>query len=336
MDAFSTTELIAIREETAQDTQFLLNAFFLEEHLSETESISFDLISKSRKLAPFVSPCVEGRVRRRDGFKTQSVKPAYVKPKSVLKPCGSKKRKVGEQINGELSPQQRLDDQVTDELMEHEAEIQRREEWMAANALWQGKYTLSGEDYPEQEIDFGRDASMNVGPLVWDAAAHPFEDLEAMSSLVLDKVGAAGNVVVMGKTAWNILHKHDETRDLHNLRNGVNSGLNLTPEVAALNLFKGVIGGFEFWVYDGSYEDDSGTTQKFIPDNAVMVINIAALQGLRCYGLIEDFENLEPAVRFPKQWMQKDPSGMCLLTQSAPLIVPVGVNAVATATVSES
>ncbi len=335
MDIFSTAELIGIRNESGADTTFLLNAFFPNLFFSDSEHIAIDKISKGRKLAPFVSPCVQGKVRKKDGRSTQVVTPAYIKVKDVVQPCTTTKRKVGEAINGELSPQDRFDDQQTELFDDHDREISRTEEWMAAKFLWEGKYTIEGEDYPKVEVDFGRDSSLALGNKVWDAAAHPFQDLEDASGAILNLIGAGGTIVLMGRDAWKILQKHEETRALMDRRSGTEGTLTLSPEVAELQLNKGQLGGFDFWVYDGSYIDEAGDAQKFFPSNAVMVINRQELNGQRAYGIVKDFESLEAVERFPKAWMEKDPSGLCMLTQAAPLIFGVGVNAVASFTVSE-
>ena len=62
MDLFSTNVLTGAINSLITPAQFLLNRFFTIEQTEQSEEIHFDVIDKTRRLAPFVSPVVAGQV----------------------------------------------------------------------------------------------------------------------------------------------------------------------------------------------------------------------------------------------------------------------------------
>src|SRR5690606_27202002 len=62
MDIYSTGALVRVVESLDVPVPFLLNRYFTLRQQSENEKIYFDRKDKKRRLAPFVSPLVEGKV----------------------------------------------------------------------------------------------------------------------------------------------------------------------------------------------------------------------------------------------------------------------------------
>jgi hypothetical protein len=57
------------------------------------------------------------------------------------------------------------------------------------------------------------------------------------------------------------------------------------------------------------------------------VLTGPSVRGVRCFGAIQDFDaNLQALAMFPKMWRSDDPSATFIMTQSAPLMVPVNPN----------
>jgi hypothetical protein len=86
-----------------------------------------------RRLAPFVSPVVQGRVMRKQGYQTLSFRPAYTKPKHVVDPNRQFSRLAGEALGGALTPAQRWNAAVAENLREERDAINRLWNWMARN-----------------------------------------------------------------------------------------------------------------------------------------------------------------------------------------------------------
>ncbi|MDV7393624.1 major capsid protein, partial [Arthrospira platensis SPKY1] len=159
MDLYSTYELLGVLEKIEPVNMFWTNRCFPEVHNSEKEEIYFDKISHERKLAPFVSPVVQGQVMAESGFSTDVFKPAYIKPKGVIDPSKLMTRRAGEGFGGTLTMKQREDAMIVEMLRQHREAIERRIEWMSAKAIIDGQVTISGENYETQVVDFGRSSS---------------------------------------------------------------------------------------------------------------------------------------------------------------------------------
>lgn len=326
MDIYSTTELQPMVRIAQPQEQFLLQMFFGSEVTFDTETISFDVKKSKRKLAPFVSPCTAGKPRKKDGLTTEFFNPPYVKPKDILKPCNSVKRKGGEAIGGELTPQQRIDMALADILSEHADEIDSRLEWQAAQVLVNGNFTVTGDDVPEQEIDYGRAAGhTTVRDSDWSVVTYDIMgEIEEKAAIVLDAVGSGVTDIIVDTITWGYMRKNTDIKDLLDIRNGGVDDLNIAPEVGAKSYYKGMLGNMRVWVYNDSYIDDADAAQKFIPDNSCILIagGDKGLGGYQAFGAIQDMSALNAQPIYTKMWEEQDPSGMCVLSQSAGIVIP--------------
>ena len=161
MDIYSTHYLSGVVNSLITPSLFLLDRFFPNQIQAEAETIHFDVIDKTRRLAPFVSPMVAGKVVQEKGYSTLSFKPAYIKIKTPLEPSTMFKRIPGESIGiqndpaqagssvqiNKLSPLQKQQYRLNAILLDQFDTINRRLEWMAAQALLTGSVTVSGEQY---------------------------------------------------------------------------------------------------------------------------------------------------------------------------------------------
>ncbi|WP_421792761.1 major capsid protein [Hyphobacterium sp.] len=326
-----TRQLYGAVETIQRPGTFLLDTFFPEIVEFDSERIDFDVISRGRKLAPFVSPKVPGRPVRTGGYQTKSFAPAYVKPKDTINPARAQRRRAGEQYMGEMSAAERLEALTMDTLDEQRSSILRRKEWMAANALLNGQVTVEGEDYPAVTVDFGRDAALTVtlgGGSQWgDAGVEPLTQLENWSGLTQRKSGIPALDVIMDPVAWSVFRKNADVKDVLDTRRGSESKAETGPIVPISEArFAGEIGDMRFWVYQDYYETEAGVETQLLPDRTV-IISSPNLEGIQAHGAILDAElGLLPLEYAPKVWNEKDPSARVAMTQSAPLVVPTRVN----------
>ncbi|WP_387693320.1 major capsid protein, partial [Photorhabdus sp. RM71S] len=85
----------------------LLDRFFPNIVTYETEVVSIDVDIGKRRMAPFVSPLVEGKLVESRQYQTNTFKPAYIKDKrapDLRKPI---RRQIGERIGGEYTAAER-------------------------------------------------------------------------------------------------------------------------------------------------------------------------------------------------------------------------------------
>ena len=100
---YDTNVLIQVVPNLKLPVSFLLDKFFPNIVVSDSEFVSIDVEVGLRRIAPFVSPLVEGKIVEQRRFQTNTFKPAYIKDKrapDLRKPI---RRIIGERIGGELS-----------------------------------------------------------------------------------------------------------------------------------------------------------------------------------------------------------------------------------------
>ena len=336
MDIFTTGVLARVVAELPAPQPFIFNSFFTALQTETSEEIHFDVANGSRRLAPFVSPIVAGKVVQSQGYTTQTFKPAYIKDKRVFDGSRPFKRAIGERIGGELNPAQRLQALLATDLQDQIDMLTRRQEVMATEALLTGKVVVEGDMYPKVELDFGRHADLTKKLLTtarWgESGVDPLKDIEDWSMLVTQHSGANANTVVMDAKAWRLFSASASVTKLLDRFRG-NDQLNPTVSGEG-GRYMGNIGNFDIWVYAGWYEHpDTKVLTPYLPDHTV-IITSPELEGTRAYGAIRDEEaGFQAVPYFAKSWVEKDPAVRYLLLQSAPLPVPYRVNAAMAATV---
>jgi hypothetical protein len=136
--------------------------FYPLEQFSTDEKIYFDEIDRDRRLAPYVSPVHAGQVMEERGYDTRVFTPPYVKPKHVVDPNKQFKRRAGEDIGGNLSPMERRNLAVRQNLEEEDRAIQAREEFQCSEGIRLGQVTVTGKGYGTVVLAFGRHTDLTV------------------------------------------------------------------------------------------------------------------------------------------------------------------------------
>lgn len=338
MDLFSTGVLTRIVQDLRLPQTGLLNRYFPSVSLNDTEEIYFDVDNKPRRISPFVSPLVGGKVVRSRGFQTNTFKPAYVKDKRVFTANRAIKRVMGETVGtAALSPDQRMQVLLAQDLQDQLEMLRRRMEWMACQVLYNGSVTVSGDDYPTSNVDFGRAAGQTIvktNPNRWsDSGINPLNDLQDWSDLMVKSVGVALTDVVMTVDVWKVFRANAEVAKRLDRMRG-NSTMQQDASMGEGLISMGSVDGFNFFVYSSWYVDPvSGTETAMLPAGTVLGLGGQAVEGVQHYGAILDHDKLAAVEYFVKSWLDQDPSVRYLLMQSAPLTVPYRINATLRATV---
>lgn len=339
MDIYSTTSLNRTVQSLFRAQTALLTMFFGAVEVSDTEDIKFDVLAGRRRISPFVSPLREGKIVESLGFKTNSFTPAYVKDKRNHNPNKALKRMAGETIGGSMTPVDRRQANLNLDMADQLTMLARRKEVMAAEVLRTGKSTITGEGYPTQVVDFGRNVDHTFtlgGSVEWgDAGVDPLTNVEDWAITVLQNSGAVVTDCIMDVKAWRLFA--DGTRykaALLSIRGGdVAVDQAKVGVMAKLGLqFQVKISNIAFWVYSDWYVDIDDTEKPFLPDYTVILAS-SQLEGVQHHGAILDEESLQPLEAFVKSWTVPDPSQRYLLMQSAPLVVPYRPDATLCATV---
>lgn len=341
-NVYTPAELIGVVESLENEPiTFFRDRYYPFELFSDKEEVYFDVVDKHRRLAPYVSPLHQGKMVESAGYSTRMIKPPYVKPKSIIDPNQLLKRRAGEALNGELSPAERRDLRIRQVLQEHEEMLQMLEEVQCAEFLRTGQITITGEGYGTLVLQFGRASGLTktlLGTDQWDDASQSGKTLGQLEDWALEVRQAGGGIVrdiTMDPDAWAAFKNNLTDKQMQMLFDslrGSQSRAELGPRLAEKVRYEGRIGDFDFWTYSDTYQNENGSEVKIMPSGTV-VMSSSALEGTRCYGAIRDLQVMRSLRMFSKMWEQQDPSVEYLLSQSAPLMVPLRPNALLGATV---
>lgn len=341
IEIYGTVTLIGVQRRQQVDNLYWLDTFANDQINFETEEVAWERVNPRRRLAPFVSPRAQGRVMRREGSTSETLRPAYVKPKHEVNPFQARARRVGEAIGGSATLEQRYNAIVAENMAEEANMIRRRWDWMCAQAIVEGVLIVKGEDgdYPEVEVDFRRDPSLDVtlvGTAQWgEADADPLGDLNELRTRAFKLGGGRIERLTMGIDAFDRFFADEQVQKLLKTdgNRGEASTLSSLSSPDANIEYRGRLsgangqGGIDVYTYAGTYHDYDGT-EVSVMDSYDVVGTGPNLRLTRCFGAIMDKRaQLRALDMFPKMWDQEDPSQTFTMTQSAPLMAPGEPNA---------
>jgi hypothetical protein len=293
---FDTNVLVHVVRNLKLPSQFLLETFFPNVVEFETEYVSIDVDVGLRRMSPFVSPLVEGKPVEGRKIQTNTFRPAYIKDlrtpdfrKPVL-------RAIGERIGGNLPAAARIQQNLAFEMEDQVQMVQRRLEWMAAQALAYGQYTVSGDGYESVLLNFNRDPALtvdisastgsntpwtpaNIGTNEAPGTVSPSAMIELWAQTVLQKGGRAPSDIVFTTSAFNAFVLDFRVQQSVWYARSGDSRIDFggTPPIQGA-VYKGEWGGYRVWVYNDWYVDQvnnvswaSGVTTITIPAGSTMV-----------------------------------------------------------------
>lgn len=345
---YDTAKLVAIVPNLKTSQSWLSDSFFTNIQNSDTEYVAIDVDVGERRMAPLVSPMVQGRLVEQRRMQTNTIKPAYTKDKRAPDLRKPVRRQLGERIGGDLDPMERQEANLVAEMTDQLDILHRRLEWMASQILQSGSVTLAGDGFPTTLVDFGRSSTLTIalsGSSQWGTPSNfdpegrdplPQKDIEEWQYQILKESGAVCTDIVFTTASW-VAFKNGQgiygAIAFPKLAGVEGLMIKPGPEIKKGAVFKGVWGGYRLWLYNDWYIDQNGVEQQMIPDGTVILTG-PELMGTRGFGVIMD-----PAFNYgsmpfaPKTWLQEDPGQRLIMMQSSPLMIPARVNASLCATV---
>ena len=348
IDIFDTRTMLEAIEQMKRPVNFLRDTFFPAATPAETETVDVDIFKGKRRMAPFCSPLSEGKLVENLGFSTSTIKPGYIKPFKITTAADLLKRTPGTTLySGGQTIEQRAQVKLGADLADLMDMIDRREEWMAAQALNAGAISMiiKGETADKTvNVDFlmAGDHKVTLGGAdLWSASTpDPIADLGAWASKIRQDSGINPTRVIMGTDAVaaflgneSVLKKLDNRRvqmgqiNPQLLPNGVSYVASINAPGLAVDIYT-----YEEWFLDES----DGNEKPMVPAKKVWM-GSPSTANRTLYAVIQDMEAIEEGSaavkRFPKSWVPKNPSARHLMVQSAPLVALLQPDAFISATV---
>lgn len=334
---FTQSDIDTMVEEADVPSRFLTRLLFPTEIYFTSQFIEWDIVRHGRRMAPFVAPTVRGRPMAREAFATMTLRPAYIKQTTTADVTRPLKRMPGERPDTERTPMERLTVMLAKDILDHKEALNNRLEWMAAQTMLYGGYTIVGEEYPETAIDFMMPSALNVslaGAATWDqTTSSPLRDIEQMAKTVRQlSYSVKCRDIIMDPLAWFLFKEHADLKERLDLNVGRSGAWDQTRldlgiqngEDYESGWMAGTLDGrFRIWVYNATFDDQNGDRQSYMPPYTVIVCAPGDMGGRQYFGAIADGDAEYNSVKqFFKSQSQWDPSGEEVLSQSAPLVGP--------------
>lgn len=312
---------------------YLRDTFFSQVRTFDTETIDIDIVKNGhRKVAQFVHRALRGSYVGHDGYVTQTFRPAYVAPYTVTDAEQVLKRLPGEALYNPISPSERAAQILAKDMIELDRRITRREELMAAEAIFQGKITIKGEGLGDgQQVTFWDDSDRPYTELAtpWtDTKANPLNDLRLICQDVARRTGRTPTTLLCGAKAVNALLDRLKGDD-----SAINSRRVMLGQIDPQTIGDGVtyVGDLRYpalsiVTYDEYYDDDTtGECLPMVPEDCVLIACRGA-ETTRAYGqvAVTTPQGIYFATgdRVPNSWISMDnPVGRVLQISCAPLMV---------------
>lgn len=335
MNIFETRTMLEALKVGKPAHTFLRDRYFGNVKTFTTKKIDIDIVKGKRKLAPFVAPKIGGKTVERDGYTTDSFEAPEVSPDMVTTAEDIDNRLPGQTIYGAPDPNETVRIQLGEDLAELDNMITRREEVMAAEALFTGQITVKGEGYdevirywPSSAPDQPYEAL--TGGAAWDqATATPLQDLREKRRAIIQSSGVTPTEAVMGTQAVDAflarLEAEKVALDYRRVDMGVIDPQHLPNGVTYWGYLKD--SALDIYSYDEWYLNDAGVEVPMVPVDTVLIGSPRARTTM-AYGRVTlmrgSGDNAAPEFfaerRVPDSWTQrKNPAGRIVQIKSRPL-----------------
>jgi len=307
-------------------------------HQSTRPEIIFEKITSSRRIAPHVLPANTGKPTLvKQGSAAQMFSPGYIKAKDPVLPGEQFSRQPGDLFTDvPRTPQANFDMAVADVVAYHRQIIERRWEYMAAKAVITGTVDVEYVDSPKVTVDFGRAAGHTIDATASQWAAADTDLLENIESwadtMATADFGGIANRLTVSPEVWAVMRKNTgiinemSTQRRGNTETNIRTGITVI-DPNNMTKYVGTVGaGIDVYVTADFYQNNAGSQVKYLPAKSA-VLTAPGIDAVMAFGAIVDADaNLQASPVFMKMWKENDPSAMFIMSQSAPLYIPVNPN----------
>lgn len=333
INIYKTRTMLGAIKHIPSNEQFLMDTFCKRSRTFATESFDIDFVKGKKKLAPFVAKYKNGVMVERNQITTKNYAPEKIQPMRPITVETLEQRLAGEAVYSDRTPADRKSELLADDLRELKDIVDRRKEWMVAQALTTGGFSapVMADDgvYDTVNFDYGHTQKESKS---WANAetSTPLDDLQDMYDLVGEGCGEYPTHVIMGADAIKKFMASKQVLEAMDKKHFI-IGM-IEPSVKSKHVqFIGKLlrPNVEIYTYAESYVADNGEVAKFIPANTVVVAcdDIFEME----YGAVTQMENGDfqtyAGELVPKYWVNEGDDVANVRVTSKPIPVPFDVNA---------
>ncbi len=318
---------------------FLRSTFFRHEETFVTKNVDVDFKKGSRKVAPFVSRLIGGKVVPNTGYETKTYTPPLVAPEKVTTIDDLLERRPGESIYSGRTPAERAVLKMSEDFVELREQITRREELMCAQAIFTGTIPVIGEGVNEViDFQFTNKEKITTAAKKWTAdTSDPIADLKRWHETVQKKGFLNCDICIMGTDVANAFINHAKVKELLDVKNyalaviqpkQLPNGVTYigTIHELALDIYK-----YNEWYLDDWTDPAKPEEKPLVPADTLALLSTSAEYSMY-YGAITLVD--EATGKFvtvegkyvPDTWAKRKPARRFLNLSSAPLCVPHDVD----------
>ena len=257
MDIYKPQFMMKMVEQMPPCDTFLKDTFFRRVQRVPTESVMFDVVKRGRPMAPFVTPLGDTVVER-EGYETKRFTPPLVAPQRLLTGEDLGARLPGEAVFSGASTNKRMAEILQNDLAELDEQITRREEWLAAQTLFQGRVIMRGKGVSDR-INY-RFENLMVVDVPWSDIdrSDPLRDLRRARHLAAQSGYSPNMMIADSDTVDWLIDNERVQRFLDNT--GMRIGIIEPRFLESGAQYHGFLrqSGLHVYSYDGDYvENDS-------------------------------------------------------------------------------
>jgi hypothetical protein len=318
---------------------FFRDTFFRNRRTFVTKSVEVDFKKGGRALAPFVHPKVGGKTVPNSGYQTKSYTPVLVAPNKITTVDDLMERAAGENPYSGRTPAERAVEKLAEDFRELNEMIVRREEWMAATAIFTGQIPIVGEGLNEViDFEFSNTETIVTDTMKWSAeTSDPLADLERWRESVQKSGFVNCNICIMAKDVVAAFINHKKVKDVLDIK-AYDLAVIKPRELPNGITYVGTIHklGLDIYQYNEWYLDDwtnpaAPEEKTLVPDGTLALLSTAADFSIY-YGAItmipeegKQFVTVE-GDKVPQTWVERRPDRRFIQINSKPLTVPHEVN----------
>lgn len=334
INVFSTNFLIGATEKLQPAEAFLLNRYFGESIIFDSDKVLAEFEGGNAYIAPYVDEHQGSIPVARGGYAVHEYEPPLVAPSRITTLDTLKTRGIGEALVGGETKEERSKRLQIRDIADLNNRVTRREEVMAGEILTSNQLVVkemisASEEGQTSTMYFYDPTGSNPAAFsssLWTTFAIAYAEIAAMCEGVAES-GVNPTDLLLGSDAWGTLFGFSEFRALLDNRR-IYAG-----EVAEKRVAQGVrsagfinVAGFELeiFVIDESYKENDGTTKKVFGSKNACVT--APGIGRALYAAITFLPAMETDFVTVEQkrvaYVQVEKQSRELVLASRPLLVP--------------